>query len=73
MTRKKNPTQDAALLDALRTNLSLLGELEARYEVATKAERPAEDLPSINCPKMFTTCLGRRCPPWPRSSFGCCC
>ena len=38
-----------ALLEALRSNLSLLGELAVRYEVAFQPERPA-DLPSINCP-----------------------
>ena len=29
-----------ALLDALRSNLSLLGEIAARYEVNNKPERP---------------------------------
>ena len=38
-----------ALLDALRSNLSLLGEIAARYEVNNKPERP-EDPPSIGTP-----------------------
>ena len=33
MTGKKNPTKDAALLEALRSNLHLLGEIAMRYEV----------------------------------------
>ena len=51
MTTKKTPTKDAALLDALRSNLSLLGELAVRYEVETQPERPKGDLPAINCPE----------------------
>ena len=51
MTTKKTPTRDAALLDALRSNLSLLGELAVRYEVETQPERPKGDLPAINCPE----------------------
>ena len=39
-----------ALLEALRSNLSLLGELAVRYEVSTQPERPA-DLAVIHCPK----------------------
>ena len=61
-----------AVLEALRSNLALLGELAARYEVAFQPERPA-DMPQINCPQDVHTCWGRRCPPWPRSSCGCCC
>ena len=61
-----------ALLDALRSNLSLLGEIAMRYEVNNKPERP-EDPPSIGSPATSTACWGRRCPPWPRSSCGCCC
>ena len=57
MTRKKTPTKDAALLDALRSNLGLLGELAARYEVATKPEGP-EDPPSINSPQDVQRLLG---------------
>ena len=50
MTRKRQTTQDAALLDALRSNLSLLGELAVRYEVETHPERPKGDLAAISCP-----------------------
>ena len=64
MTRKKTPTKDpsassgqAALLEALRSNLGLLGELAARYEVATKPEGP-EDPPSINSPQDVQRLLG---------------
>ena len=66
MTRKKTPTKRQAaqtgpetmLLDALRSNLSLLGELAMRYEVETQPERPKKDLPSINTPKDVYDLLG---------------
>ena len=58
MTRKKNPTKDAALLDALRSNLSLLGEIAMRYEVETQPERPTGDLPAISCPDDVRRLLG---------------
>ena len=57
MTRKKNTTQDPtassgqALLDALRSNLHLLGEIAMRYEVETRPERPGGDPPAISCPE----------------------
>ena len=57
MTRKKSPTKDAALLDALRSNLNLLGELAVRYDVATRPEGP-EDPPAINCPEDVRRLLG---------------
>ena len=57
MTRKKSPTKDAVLLEALRTNLSLLGELAVRYDVATRPEGP-EDPPAINCPEDVRSLLG---------------
>ena len=57
MTRKKSPTKDAVLLEALRTNLSLLGELAVRYDVATRPEGP-EDPPAINCPEDVRRLLG---------------
>ena len=50
MTRKKTLTKDAALLEALRSNLHLLGEIAMRYEVETQSKRP-EDPPSISCPQ----------------------
>ena len=54
----KNPTKDAALLDALRSNLHLLGEIAMRYEVETQPERPTGDLPAINCPEDVRRLLG---------------
>ena len=57
MTRKKTLTKDAVLLNALRINLSLLGELAVRYDVETRPEGP-EDPPSINCPEDVRKLLG---------------
>ena len=57
MTRKKTHTKDAVLLNALRINLSLLGELAVRYDVETRPEGP-EDPPSINCPEDVRKLLG---------------
>ena len=45
-----------AVLEALRSNLALLGELAARYDVAFQSERPA-DRPQINCPQDVHTLL----------------
>ena len=58
MTGKKTPTKDAALLEALRSNLHLLGEIAMRYEVETQPERPTGDLPAINCPEDVRRLLG---------------
>ena len=58
MTGKKNPTKDAALLEALRSNVHLLGEIAMRYEVETQPERPTGDLPAINCPEDVRRLLG---------------
>ena len=57
MTRKKTLTKDAALLEALRSNLHLLGEIAMRYEVETQPKRP-EDPPAINCPDDVRRLLG---------------
>ena len=57
MTRKKTLTKDAVLLNALRINLSLLGELAVRYDVATRPEGP-DDPPAINRPEDVRTLLG---------------
>ena len=57
MTRKKTFTKDAVLLNALRINLSLLGELAVRYDVATRPEGP-EAPPVINCPEDVRKLLG---------------
>ena len=46
------------VLEALRSNLSLLGELATRYEVAFQPERPAE-MPVINCPQDVHNLLGQ--------------
>jgi len=46
-----------ALLDALRSNLSLLGEIAIRYEVNAMPERP-EDPPSIGSPGDIHNLLG---------------
>ncbi len=56
MTRKTH-TKDAVLLNALRINLSLLGELAVRYDVETRPEGP-EDLPVISCPEDVRRLLG---------------
>ncbi len=45
------------LLDALRSNLSLLGEIAMRYEVNTQPERP-NDPPSVNSPEDIHSLLG---------------
>ena len=57
MTSKKTLTKDAALLEALRSNLHLLGEIAMRYEVETQPEHP-EDPPAINCPDDVRRLLG---------------
>ena len=58
MTRKKTHTKDTALLDALRSNLNLLGELAVRYAVEFHPEPPTEDLPIISCPEDVRRLLG---------------
>ena len=50
------------LLDALRSNLDLLGELAARYQVPTKSETPRE-LPSIGSPEDVYFLLGAEMSP----------
>ena len=64
MTRQKktagqNPStsSEAALLEALRSNLSLLGELAVRYEVATRTD-VRDDRPSIGSPRDVHLLLG---------------
>ncbi len=47
-----------AVLEALRSNLALLGELAARYQVDFQPERPA-DRPAISCPQDVFNLLGR--------------
>ena len=48
---------ESALIDALRSNMSLLGELAARYEVAIRPDSP-EDPPSIGSPHDVYGLLG---------------
>ena len=48
---------ESVLLDALRSNMSLLGELAARYEVSIRPEGP-EDPPSIGSPHDVYRLLG---------------
>ena len=57
MTMNKTASKDAVLLDALRSNLNLLGELAARYQVETQPERPA-DLPTISSPEDVRRLVG---------------
>ena len=47
-----------ALLEALRGNLSLLGEIAMRYEVETQPERTGRELLSIGCPEDVWRLLG---------------
>ena len=46
-----------AVLETLRSNMKLLGELAMHYEVAYQPERPAE-MPTINCPQDVHSLLG---------------
>ena len=46
-----------AVLEALRSNLTLLGELAAHYEVSFQPERPTE-MPTISCPQDVFNLLG---------------
>ena len=48
---------EAALLDALRSNQNLLGELAARYEVSVRPEGP-ENPPTVNCSQDIYDILG---------------
>ena len=48
---------ESALLEALRSNLSLLGEIAMRYEVNTTPERP-DDPPSAGSPRDIHSLLG---------------
>ena len=56
-TRRKGSREGKAVLEALRSNLSLLGELAARYEVAFQPERPAV-MPAIHSPNDVHNLLG---------------
>ena len=56
-TTRKGNQEGKAVLEALRSNLNLLGELAARYEVDFRPERPAV-MPSINSPNDVHNLLG---------------
>ena len=47
-----------AVLEALRSNLALLGELAVRYQVETRPERQGRDLPAISTPGDVYALLG---------------
>ena len=63
--KKQTKTEDTpavsleghAVLEALRSTVTLLGELAAHYEVSYQPERPAE-MPTINCPQDVYDLLG---------------
>ena len=57
------PIPGQALLDALRSNLSLLGEIAMRYAVETQPERPAGEIPSIGSPDDVHALLGTEMAP----------
>ncbi len=46
------------LLEALRSNLHLLGEIAMRYAVEVQPERSGDDLPTISCPGDVYSLLG---------------
>ncbi len=51
-------TQERAVLEVLRSTLSLLGELAVRYQVETQPERPAGERPRVTCPGDVQRLLG---------------
>ncbi|MYA00632.1 MAG: hypothetical protein F4Y35_02485 [Chloroflexi bacterium] len=56
MTPSTDDPERQALLDALRQNLHVLGELAIRYEVETRPERP-QDMPIIYRPESVVDLL----------------
>ena len=56
-------TEGQALLDALRNNLNLLGEIAMRYAVEFQPERSGDNLPSIGCPEDVQRLLGAEMAP----------
>ena len=46
-----------AVLESLRSNMKLLGELAMHYEVSYQPERP-EEMPTISCPQDVYSLLG---------------
>ena len=51
-------SHEGVLLDALRRNLTLLGELALRYDVERRPESPTEDLPAVSSPDAVRQLLG---------------
>ena len=51
-------TEGRALIDALRSNFNLLGEIAMRYAVETQPERPGGDRPGIGTPADVHSLLG---------------
>lgn len=51
-------SREGVLLDALRRNLTLLGELALRYDVETQPDQAAKDLPSVSSPEAVRQLLG---------------
>ncbi len=58
MPRTKAPPETAVLLDALRSNLSLLGELAARYEVNLAPRAGAASRPAVGSPDRVHALVG---------------
>ena len=56
-TRRRESRGERAVLEALRSNLSLLGELAARYEVAFQPDRP-DAMPAIHSPQDVHDLIG---------------
>ena len=56
-TSSASPPEEQAILEALRSNMSLLHQLAVRYEVSTNPERP-EDMPSIHSPQDVYNLIG---------------
>ncbi len=56
--RPRPGSTESVLLDALRSNLSLLGELAARYEVSVAPERARTPRPVLSAPDAVHALLG---------------
>ena len=57
LTPESQTPESHALLEALRSNMSLLGELAMHYQVSVQPERP-EETPTIGCPQDVYNLLG---------------
>ena len=56
-TRRRGSRGEKAVLEPLRSNLSLFGELAARYEVAFQPDRP-DSMPAIHSPQDVYNLVG---------------